>query len=578
MSRQSGPRTLVDLLDHHAESRPEALYARYLFADRPPFEATFAQTRDRCCAFAELLRTHEVTTGDLVLVILDHHEDLMAAFLGAMWLGAVPAFLPYPTPRLDKRQYASSLQALVASSEPRAVVTSAVLQPSLEEVLAPATPGAGAAGPRIVTRESVVDGGGRSGPIAHEPASPALIQYSSGSTGLQKGALLSHRAILAEIEGVTGFFELTRSDTFLTWIPLYHDWGLVCVALHALAMGTSFTLLSPFDWVKDPVSSFAAVHRYHTSVYYQPNFAFNFMAQRVKDRSMAGIDLSSIRICCNGAEPCFAESHEMFVDRFARWGLRRDSLAIVYGMAEVTNSVFAAGHDDPILVDAIDREVLQREQRAEPVARGHARAQLVLGVGRPLHGTELRVVDEQRRELPERRVGEVAIRSKAGFDGYYRNPEATAASLDSAGWYYSGDLGYRVDRTLFITGRKSDLIILAGVNIYPQDVEAICAEHPQVVQGRVAALGIEDPKIGTQRLNVVFESRSDDPEVLDDISRFIREQVAQRLDVIVARVAHAPRRWLLKTSSGKIARIPNCRRLGELGVETGLREPESEAS
>lgn len=564
MSRQSGPRTLVDLLDHHAESRPEALYARYLFADRPPFAATYAQTRDRCCAFAELLRTHEVTSGDLVLVILDHNEDLMAAFLGAMWLGAVPAFLPYPTPRLDKRQYASSLEALVTSSEPRAVVTSAALQPALEEVLASVD-----SAPGIVTREAAGNEGRRSRPAPHGPASPALIQYSSGSTGLQKGALLSHRAILAEIAGVTEFFDLTENDSFLTWIPLYHDWGLVCVALHALAMGTNFTLLSPFDWVKDPASSFAAVHRYHNSVYYQPNFAFNFMAQRVKDRSMDGIDLSSIRICCNGAEPCFAESHEMFVDRFAPWGLRRDSLAIVYGMAEVTNSVFAAGRDEPIIVDAIDREVLQREQRAEPVARDHARAQLVLGVGRPLHGTELRVVDEQRRELPERQVGEVAIRSKAGFDGYYRNPEATAASLDSADWYYSGDLGYRVDSTLFITGRKSDLIILAGVNIYPQDVEAICGEHPQVVQGRVAALGIEDPKIGTQRLIVVFESRSDDPEVLDDISRFIREQVAQRLDVIVARVAHAPRRWLLKTSSGKIARIPNCLRLGELGVDTG---------
>src|SRR5262249_16897017 len=173
------------------------------------------------------------------------------------------------------------------------------------------------------------------------------------------------------------------------------------------------------------------------------------------------------------------------------------------------------------------------------------------------------IVDDQRRGLPERHVGEVAIRSRAAFHGYFRNREATARALHD-GWYLSGDLGYRVGPTLFVTGRKSDLIIIGGVNIYPHDVENIAAEHPAVIAGRVAAIGVDDAALGTQRMIVIVESRSTDPDVLREIESHVRSQVPIRLGVNVDRVHHAPYRWLIKTSSGKIARIPNYQRLGEL--------------
>jgi fatty-acyl-CoA synthase len=165
-------------------------------------------------------------------------------------------------------------------------------------------------------------------------------------------------------------------------------------------------------------------------------------------------------------------------------------------------------------------------------------------------------------------VGEVAIKSRAKFHGYYRNPEATAQT-DYDGWYLTGDLGYRVGDTLYITGRKSDLIITGGVNIYPQDVENIVAEHPDVVAGRVAALGMYDPDLGTERLIVIAESRSTDPAVLHDIAQHTRNQVLQHLGVVVDRIYHAPYRWLIKTSSGKIARVPNLERLSELASRLG---------
>lgn len=556
--------TLVELLLSRAGLRPDRVAARYLFDDRVPIELTFAEIVAESRHQAASLSDRGVTRNELVLIALPHDPHQLTALLGAMWLGAVPALLPYPNPRLDPVHYWTNLERLVSASRPVALVTDEDLALTAGDQLS------GWRSLRILTTGR--DNGGEAlVPADVDPSDPALVQFSSGSTGLQKGAVLSHRAILAEIDGVGEFFSIGPEDRILSWVPLYHDWGLVCVALHGLVCGSGFSLLSPLDWIARPVAACEAIDRYRATIYYQPNFAYNLMSERIKDREMEGLDLSSVRVCANGAEPCFFDSHERFARRFARWGFRRESLSIVYGMAEVTNSVFAAGPREPIRIDTIDRVELAETGRARPVTDAAAKSRKILGVGRALAGTELRIVDDERNDLPERQVGEIAIRSAAAFDGYYSNPLTTAEAVDAEGWYYSGDLGYRVGETLFVTGRKSDVLILAGVNIYPQDIEAIAAEHPMVVAGRVAALGIEDPELGTERLWIVVESRSESSQVRREISRFLRREVARRCDVVVHRVVHAPRRWLLKTSSGKIARKRNLRRLPELLSSTPTR-------
>ncbi|NIR53060.1 fatty acyl-AMP ligase [candidate division KSB1 bacterium] len=560
---KDSPDTLIGYLQHHEESTPDAPYARYLFSDRDPVEVSFRTTLQRTKQFAAGYATYGVEKGSVVLVILEHHEDLMPAFLGAMWLGAIPAFLPHPNPRINPERYYDNMKVLIDSTRPRAILTRSQVRALLHQTIP-----ADAQRPTLLTVEDVMVTGASNEPEPVDAEHAALIQYSSGSTGHQKGAVLSHRAIIAEIDGVGDFFEITQEDTIISWVPLYHDWGLVCVALHALFLGTTYTLMSPIDWVKRPVMALEAVDRYRPTIFYQPNFAFNFMTQRVKDKEMEGLDLSSIRLMCNGAEPCFYESHKMFADRFARWGFREDSLGIVYGMAEVTNSVIAAGNREPIMVDALDRFILQSEQRAVPVDEDSPTVQRMLGVGRALKGSEFKIVDDNRQEIPERHVGEVAIRSRARFHGYYRNAEATERALDEDGWYYTGDMAYRVGDILFITGRKSDMIIVGGVNIYPQDIEAIVAEHPAAVAGRIAAIGVDDPELGTQKIVLLVESKSTDQAVLNDLARYARTEVAQRLQVIINEVVHVPYRWLIKTSSGKIARIPNYKRLPELQKPT----------
>jgi fatty-acyl-CoA synthase len=584
----NAPRTILEHLRHRAQQSPDALHGRYVHGDRAPDEQTYGQLEARTRQFAAALARLSTPKERVVLVILQHHPDMLPVFYGAMWLGAIPAFLPFPTGRLHIGKYFSDLRGMIERTQPHAIVTYRELAAELQPLLA----SIGNA-PAVLLHEDVAaDAPMHGDPVAADPEDVALIQYSSGSTGLQKGAALSHRAILAECDGVGDFFGMGADDHFVTWVPLYHDWGLVCDAIHPLVLGAPFTLMSPIQWVGRPASVFEVITKYKATVYWHPNFAFNFMTNRVKESELVGIDLSSLRLCGNGAEPCLYESHEMFARRFAKVGFRREALGIVYGMAEVVNSVIGAGGTrgrgarEPILVDVIDRKALQEQHKAVPVKSGASvtgagsgaasaasadgNVLRMLGVGRGFKGTSFRIVDDHNVELPDRTVGEISILSRCLFHGYYNNPEVTAQKVKD-GWYLSGDLGYRADGVLYVTGRKSDLIIIGGENIYPQDIEYMVAEHPQVVAGRVAAIGVEDEALGTQKLIVIAECKSDDPEVHRDIMRFVRREVSSRLNVRCDKVCIAPHKWLFKTSSGKIARLPNLARLHE--IENRVSEP-----
>lgn len=551
------PNTLIACLRERAARTPDRLNARYVFQDRPTVEQTFAQVERRTREYAAMYQRAGVKKGDVVAILLEHTEDLMPSFHGAQWLGAIPAFLQYPSARLNLDRYIHDLSLLLDRSRPAAIV----MFENLRDALAGKLPSSA----KLLTPNDVRKGELAGEPVPADPEDVSCIQYSSGSTGLQKGAALSHRAVLNEIRAVAGYFRFDERTRYATWLPLYHDWGLFLVALASVDQGCEYTLLAPAHWIGRPVAIFEEITRRKATCYWLPNFAFNYSAQRVKEEELAGVDLSSLTVVSNGAEPCFHESHEMFYERFAKVGLRRDALAIVYGMAEVVNTVLAIGGvgNEPIRVDPIDRKVYQEELRAVPVPESHPNVQRMLSTGRALPGTKFRLVDEAMRDVPERVVGEVLFQSDAVMHGYYGNPEATAAALRD-GWYVTGDMGYRVGDLLYVTGRKKDLIILGGNNIYPQDVEELVGTHPQVVAGRVAALGILDEKLGTQKLIVIAEVRSEDPEAKREVAKFVRREVQARLDAHVDRVYLAPQRWLIKTSSGKIARKPNLARLHEL--------------
>jgi acyl-CoA synthetase (AMP-forming)/AMP-acid ligase II len=238
-------------------------------------------------------------------------------------------------------------------------------------------------------------------------------------------------------------------------------------------------------------------------------------------------------------------------------------------MAETVFAVSQSSREDPPRIERIDREAFQTESLAVPEKDGQSGTVEVMSGGTPIPGTEVRVIADDRSPLPERRVGEIAVRCDWLFDGYFRDPESTRQVL-ADGWYDTGDLGYLAEEHLFITGRKKDLIIVAGKNYYPQDIERIVSSVGGIHAGRVVALGLDDPGIGTQRLIVIAEL--EDAEAVDEleIAGRVRSELASELDCVIDDLRLVPHMWLLKTSSGKIARAPNLRRYLEL-----LRPPEN---
>jgi len=315
-------------------------------------------------------------------------------------------------------------------------------------------------------------------------------------------------------------------------------------------------LMSPFDWARAPWRLLQAVSAHRGSLAWLPNFAFNFCAQKIPDEQLRGLDLSSWRAVINCSEPMYAASHRMFLARFECCGLRPEALATCYAMAENVFAVTQGGIGAPVAVDAVDAVALETAGAATPAGPGARRVVECVSAGAPLPNCRVRVVDDGLQPLPERRVGELALQSDCMLTGYYNRPDATREALRD-GWYMTGDLGYLAGGEVYITGRKKDVMILAGRNVYPQDLEQLINGVPGVRPGRNVVFGLVNPQLGTEEAAAVVEvdaGRALDPTRL---ILAIRQAVASGADVVLRHVKLVEEQWLLKTSSGKIERGAN---------------------
>jgi len=365
----------------------------------------------------------------------------------------------------------------------------------------------------------------------------AIIQHSSGSTGLQKGVALSHQMILRQCESYAKAIQLdSNHDAIASWIPLYHDMGLFTTWLLPLLHGVRVYAIDPFEWIQKPSSFLKLISDHKATLAWQPNFAYQVLASRVTSDEMQGVNLSSVRGISNCSEPARAKSHDLFLNRFENNGLKRSALWVCYAMAENSFAVTTAG------------------STTQPVELSPSG---VLSVGIPIEGCLVTIVDETRRTLKDPEVGEVAIQSPFLLKNYYRNEEATQKNLDPDGWYYTGDMGFLNQGQLYITGRKKDLIIVGGRNFYPQDLEAIMDDCEGTLPGRSVALSLDDESSGTSKIILLAESVLTDTT---ELSALIRRQIYEELDCPVSEVHIVPPKWLLKTTSGKIARRPNLER------------------
>jgi 1-acyl-sn-glycerol-3-phosphate acyltransferase len=389
--------------------------------------------------------------------------------------------------------------------------------------------------------------------IAAQPA-PKLLSFNTPRVppASPKGVTLDHANLLANIRAWGQAVGLTPADVIVSWLPLYHDMGLIGAWLGSLYHACPLVLMSPLDFLARPERWLWAMHQHRGTVTAAPNFAFELCLRHLDPVRLQGLDLSSWRYAANGAEPVAAGTLTRFAATFQPYGFRAEALAPVYGLAESTVGLAVSPPGRGPLIDRVQREALAKGS-ALPAVVDDIHALPLVACGRPLPGHEVRIVDEAGRELPPRRVGRLEFRGPSSTRGYYRNPAATARLIRD-GWLDSGDLAYLADGDVIITGRIKDMIIRGGRNLYPYELEVAVGGIPGVRRGCVAVFGVGVAGQGTEKLVVVAESRETDEVARQELIRRINALGVDLLGAPPDDVVLAPPHAVLKTSSGKIRR------------------------
>jgi acyl-CoA synthetase (AMP-forming)/AMP-acid ligase II len=541
--------TLGRVLLRRLEEEPDAVACVLVGSDGESARVTVRELMERASEFAAAYGPAD-GGRKIVAVCLYHGLDLHAAFVGALLAGHIPTMIAPPSPRMDAAKYTDSFCGMLGHIHPSCVVASAEALEKLDALALREFPGS-----ELIDAATVRNDGARFEPREGDADEVALLQHSSGTTGLQKGVALSHRAVLRHNRAYASRIKLTRDDVIVSWLPLYHDMGFVACFLLPLLARVPFVELSPFDWVLRPVLLFEQIQRHRATLCWMPNFAFQFMADSVRPSQIPeGRSLASVRAWVNCSEPVQHTAHRAFLERFAAYGADERQLTASYAMAE---NVFAVTQSEAneYKVLGVNRRLFIDEHRIES-DEGDTALSFVSN-GTPVEGTEVAVLDESERSMLEGRVGELAVRGDYLFSGYFRREDLTREALTDGGWYRTGDLGFVLGGEVYVTGRKKDLIIVQGRNFYPADVERIVAGVEGVTAGRVVVFGLANERTGTEGLIVLAESEEFEGDGARRLSLRVRNAVAQELDCTPQDVRVVPPRWLVKSTAGKLARADN---------------------
>lgn len=540
---------LLERIADHARAEPEA--AAFVFARGDGSERRWTRSEVQALveSWAEGMRASGLRRQDRLVIALPNGPDAIAAFLAALQLGAWPALLPSSQVRGGEEAFVRRTVGLARQARLRLAVASPdearLLDGALREV-----------------RCGILSAPGAVGELPPSPTAAmsawdavAYLQLSSGTTARQKAILMTGEALARHLDDYSRFLSVHPGDVVVSWLPLFHDMGLVAGALLPLWNGVPGIVLTPQEWVRRPAMLLEAVHRHRGSLTWMPNFAFAHCARSVRPRELDGLDLSSLRVATNGSEMVRPSTLDAFVERLAPCGLRPEAITPAYGMAENTMAISSTLPGRGPRVDWIRRRPLQLEGRAAPQAPGRERAWGVVSCGPPLPAVEVRIVDDRGRPTSERQIGEVRLRSPYLFLGYLDRPDLTEQAMED-GWLRSGDLGYLAGGEVHLTGRSKDLIIVGGRNIYPEDVEEAACQAASLRSGRVAAFGIEDEIEGTETVILVVEADATGSEA-PAIEAAIRRAVRDECEVALREVRFVPSGWIEKTTSAKVARRAN---------------------
>ncbi len=544
---------LIQPVIDRAIENPGQLILIFVNPDGSEEKITAGQFHHSASSNAAALSSAGINEDDLVVLVLKHSQELLSVFWGSMYIGATPSIFPFLTEKLDPELYMQRILTLVSHSDAKAVITYPEFKEDLSTLLKDV-------GCRVLSTDDLLTKGGNNENTDWQSPkgnSIAFLQHSSGTTGLQKGVALSHEAVINQIEAYTKAIALNEEDVVVSWLPLYHDMGLIAGFVMPIYTGMPLVLMSPFQWVRDPKILLFAIDKHKGTLCWLPNFAYNHMARAIRPRYLEGLDLKSLRALINCSEPVYAKSHEVFLNKFSPYGLREEAITVCYAMAENTFAVTQTSIDQAANLDWVNIDGLQKNRRAEQVRAEAKGSVAMVSCGIPIQGTELKIISKDGDFLDDRNVGEVIIRSNCMLTEYYRRPDVTKEAIVD-GWYHTGDMGYMADGELYITGRQKDLIIVGGKNVYPQDIEAIANHIPGIYPGRAAAFGVYDERLGSEAVVVVCETMNGEehPDPTE-IEKELRRKIVEQTEVTLADLRLVQDRWLIKTSSGKIARGDN---------------------
>jgi fatty-acyl-CoA synthase len=565
--------TLLDVLRYraaHDAERTHLLITEDSEGEERSLTLTFGElyaAGQRCAA--ELAR-RGVPAGGRVALMLPTSRAFFASYAGILLAGAIPVPI-YPPFRADRiEEYAARQAAILNNAEVcllltfrRAEAVAHLLKPRVRSLASvvdaekligaadKAPPPAPGALPAHVT-----------GSRARRSSDIALLQYTSGSTGDPKGVVLTHANLLANMRAIGEAVQMGPGDVGISWLPLYHDMGLIGAWLTLLHYGMPLAVMSPLAFLTRPERWLWAFHKHRGTIAAAPNFAYELCVRKIADKDIEGLDLSSWRVAMNGAEPVNPETMERFTARFSCYGFRHEAHLPVYGLAESSLAVTVPPLNRRPLVDRVERETFTARGQAVPARQDGGNSISFVSSGVALPGHELCIVDDSGKVVPDRTEGFLWFRGPSATTGYYHNARATekllplgpSASAGEFAWVDSGDRAYRADGEMYVTGRVKDIIIKGGRNLYPHEVEELAARAEGIRKGCIVAFGIKDEASGTEKLVIAAEVRERDARRRATIAAAVTQQVAQGLGLPPDRVELLPLGSIPKTSSGKLRR------------------------
>ncbi|HXU92056.1 MAG TPA: AMP-binding protein [Gallionella sp.] len=557
-SEPSAALTLTEALDWHVRAHPQRTHIILLDEAGNETPITYAELRDSAAEVAAGLLERGLQPGQSVALMLPTGRDYFRSFFGVLLAGGVPVPI-YPPARPSQiedhlRRHAGILSNALAAmliTVPEAKAVARLLQAQVACLHA------------VVTADELAVAG-QAPAYTLQPGQIALLQYTSGSTANPKGVALTHANLLANIRAMGQAAQVGSTDVFVSWLPLYHDMGLIGAWLGSLYYAMTLVVMSPLTFLARPERWLWAIHKYRGTFSASPNFGYELCMRKIPEEALEGLDLSGWRWAFNGAEPVSPDTLTNFARRFERYGLRREALAPVYGLAECSVGLAFPPPLRGPLVDRIKRDSFTRSGRAEPAGDDEKDALRFVACGRPLPGHQIRIVDATGREVGERVEGRLEFKGPSTTSGYFRNPEQNRL-LFHEDWLDSGDYAYFAEGDVYLTGRAKDIVIRAGRNIYPHELEEAVGNLDGVRRGCVAVFGSPDPVTGTERLIVMAETRETGAQKREELRGRINALTLDTLGTPADDIMLAPMHGVLKTSSGKIRRAA-CRELYEKGT------------